>query len=302
MPRKHLVPTLALALALCLTVGCKNDTPPAPQAPQTPASTTDESAYVEPLVPRTTALVSAEIVGKVAEEKAPLPPVADLEGRIEFFVKKLDTNLEDLAGTKDYKADNGSLLRDVNALALIALAIGMSEEDGKFKKAAPGIVEAAMAVEKATTLKEAQDAGKAVKDALTSEGDPSKLAWTKVASLTPVMLAVPNISSNITTNSNTEGKLKKRGQKATIEGTAALAAIVQGSIANYEETDKAGTKEQWETLCREFRDHALKANEAVHKFAAEEIDYAAASKALEDMRANCDACHKVFHQAAIGQN
>lgn len=306
----------ALCFGVCLLSGCAGATPPpgptGPAGPNgstepgAPATTTDEEAYVEPLVPRTTALVGAIPAGKVAADaagKVALPPVADLEAQVAVYLKKLESDLEDIdATTKNYKAERESLLRDANALVLIALAIGLSDEAGTMKEAAPGIVDAAVSVEAATDYAAAKKAVEDVKAALTSKGDPKTLAWKKVATLGPVMKAVPNISSVVTISSNSERKMKSaKGQAATLQGTAALAAIMQGSIANYDETDKSGTAADWEGFCIAFRDLALDANTEVHKFIDGTGNYATASAALDKMKASCDDCHKVFHQAAIGK-
>ena len=321
MKKNALIPS-SLAFILTLTVfviGCgREPVPPAAPAPVAPGDSTapagipaspgvtTEDAYVQPMTPRTVTMALATPAAKIAAEKVPLPPVADLEGQVETYIKKLDGDLEDLASTKNFKADSGSLLRDSNALALIALGIGLAEEEGKLKKAAPGIVAAAQAVGKAEDLAAAQKAVADVKTALTGSGDPTTLGWTKVAALAPVMKAVPNISSNVTRNSSTERRLStgarmKDARAAVLEGTAAMAVIVQGSMANYEETNKAGSAADWERLCKEFRDLALKANAEAHNFVDGKSDFATLSTALETMRKSCDDCHNVFHKAAIGQ-
>ncbi|MDR3111035.1 MAG: hypothetical protein LBU65_15305 [Planctomycetaceae bacterium] len=302
--------TLFLTVFVGTFVGCDlaTVTPPAPGAPTvTPSSPsiTSEAGYVEPLKP--SALLSTSVpADKIAAEKVPLPAVADLEGQIDAYIKKLDSDLEDLATSKNFKADATSLHRDANALALIALAIGLSDENGKLKTAAAGIVAAAKAVEKAGDLAAASAAVANVKTSLTGTADAASLGWTKVASLAPVMKAVPNINANVTRNSSTERRLTagarvKDAQAAVTEGTAAMAVIMQGSIANYDETDKAGSADDWERLCKEFRDLALKANAEMHSFVDGKSDFAKLTASLEAMRKSCDDCHNVFHKAAVGK-
>ncbi|HBT75865.1 MAG TPA: hypothetical protein DEB39_02835 [Planctomycetaceae bacterium] len=295
---------LVVSFTAMLVIGCEGDSasPPGPTTPIGPATTTEGRGYVEPLVPRATVFLPATPGAKFADEKVPLPPVEDLVAQVANYIKKLDTDIEDISDTKNYTADNESLLRDANAFILIVLAIGLSEEDSSLKKAAPGLLEAAFAVIKATDFPGARAGVEGIKKALESSGDPSTLTWTKVAVLGPVMKAVPNISSSVATASNTPKKLKSaKGLAMTLQGTATLAAIMQGSIANYDESDKNGTREQWEKLCRDFRDMALKANAEVHLFADGKAEYSAASGALDAMKASCDDCHKVFHQDAIGK-
>lgn len=300
----------AMSVLPLLAIACKSSEAPAPSRPSGPVgpgTTTNENVYVEPLVPTASldkalpAMLAADTGAKFGAEKTPFPPVADLEGQLESYIKKLDRSLEDLESSKNFKADSEALIRDANALALIALALGLAEEESKFKQAAPAMIKAATAVEEAGDFAAAKAAVEAVKQGMHDKGDPSTLAWTKVAKLGPVMKAVPNISANVTRNGNTENKVTGRGKTHVLEGTAAMAVLVQGSMANYDETDKAGSKEEWERLCREFRDLAIKANAEAHKVIDKTGVYADFMSAFDAMKVSCDNCHKVFHQAAIGK-
>ncbi|MDR0704158.1 MAG: hypothetical protein LBF88_04140 [Planctomycetaceae bacterium] len=279
---------------------------------------TSAEGVIEPLVPagnssseeakpdlkEGTQLVPAQPVGKFAAEVIPMPPINDLVGQIDEYVEKLGETLKDLDGTVNYKNDGDFVVRDANALALVALAVGKSETDSKYKKAAPGIIKAATELAAATQYDAAKKGYDVLKTALTSEGDPSVLEWTKTAELQPLMKAVPNLSSTLTRWSNTEKKLKTQLKKPEriFGALAALAVIPQGSIANVKDTSKPDAVTEWKKECEQFRDAAIKANAALHSYAEEKIDYKTYWAAFKEMTEACDKCHKEFYPSAVGKN
>jgi hypothetical protein len=264
--------------------------------PAEKAAEKKEGAFVAP--------ANAAGFGKIAAEAVIFPPVADLVAQIDEYVKKLGKTLdEDLNGTANYKSDSDAVVRDASGLTLVALTTGIHPSDSKYKKAAPVIIEAATTLIKADKYSDAKKALAALQESLKNEGDPSKLAWVKVTELTPVMKAVPNLSSYITRQSNKESKLTKAVKNPQLFGAlAALAAISQGSIANAKDTGKADKEAEWKKDCEAFRDAALKANAAAHNFADGGGDYATYEKALTELTQSCDGCHKTFHASAVGKS
>lgn len=319
--KKALLSLFAIAL-LCQT-GCPKAQSVAPPAGGnntiSPAATTPTEPLVEPLQPAapkadepkadapkadgTSMFVPAALGSQIAAEAVPLPPVEDLTAQIDEYIEKIGKSIEDLDGTADYKADADAVVRDASGLSLVALAAGLSATDSKYKKAAPGIIKAAAALGAAAKLDDAKKGYEALKASLTSSGDPSTLGWTKVAALTPVMKAVPNLSSSATRWTNTEKKLKAKIKKPEqlYGALAALAAISQGSIANAAEAGKPDQEAEWKKDCEQFRDAALKANAAAHSFADGKADYDTYWAAFKNMTDSCDACHKTFHAAAVGK-
>jgi hypothetical protein len=267
-------------------------------------SSSDSLDETKPDVKEGTQLIPAQPAGKFAAEVIPMPPINDLVGQIDEYVEKLGKTLEELDGTVNYKNDGDFVVRDANALALVSLAVGKSEADSKYKKAAPNIIKAATELASATQYDAAKKAYNALKTSLTSEGDPSVLEWTKTAELQPLMKAVPNLSSTLTRLTNTEKKLKTQLKKPErIFGAfAALAVIPQGSIANVKDTSKPDAVTEWKKECEQFRDAAIKANVAVHSFAEEKIDYKTYWAAFKEMTEACDKCHKEFYPSAVGKN
>jgi hypothetical protein len=317
-------------LVIAAIAGCSQSSPAKPDASQTEKPKTDtcsaapKAGYVEPLVPKTdasaepvepaaepvkpaepaaepkTSAVLSHVYGKIAADAVVLPPVADLTAQIDEYVAKISKNLEDLDGSTKYKEDAEQIVRDGNGLILVAKAVGLSDEDSKYKKFTPQMIAAAKKLESAETLEAGQKAFAALKESLDGKGEAvaEPLSWeTKTAVLKPVMKAVPNLNSAIKRLSDKETKLKKTLEKKPEQlfgGLAALAAIAQGSVANVKDTAKPDAVAEWKKECERLRDTALKANTAAHAFADGKADYAAFSKALEDVNNSCHECHNIF--------
>ncbi|MCL2744084.1 MAG: hypothetical protein FWE67_09545 [Planctomycetaceae bacterium] len=288
-----------LSVSILSLTGCPQPepAPPAPPTPsggeqkqQAPAGTTTAEGLKLPMQPTVGVASPAAVFGKTAQEAVPAIPVADLTAQIDEYVKKLE-DIDDM--------DTAS--RDASALALTALAVGTSKEDSKYKKAAGSIIEVAGKMAKVKTADEAAKLYEQLKAALTAEG-PAVQAGIKAAELTPIMKAVPNLSSAVTRQTNTERKIKVaiKDPKKVFAPLAALAAISQGAIANSKDTTPVD-EAKWKAECELFRDAALAANAAAHGYADEKVSYDDFSKAFKNMTETCDTCHDIFHKAAKGK-
>jgi len=273
--------------------------------PESPKETTPP----ETLPTGATSMVS-EPLGKYAAETVPLPPVEDMTAQIDEYITKIGQSLESLDGSPRYEAGAGDIVRDANALALIALGIGLSEADSKYKKSASQIIAATKHLVAAKNLKEGQTAYEALKVSLTSQDAGQPLSWSdKVADLASAMKALPNLSSAAKRVTDTERKLNTtldRQAQRVLGQLAALAVISQGSIPNVAETTKPDAVEEWKKHCEEFRDAALKVNTAARQYAQDKADgkepnYAVFSAAYKAMTESCDDCHREFYPKAVGQ-
>jgi len=318
-----------LILALC--VGCPNtapepvqekpadsvDTPdfdkPAPHVEpmfprqreeDTPETTTEE----EPAAPETTGVL-AESLGKYAAEVVPLPPLEDLTAQIDEYMTVIASSLEFLDGSTRYERDAADIVRDANALALVALAVGLAEADSKYKQSASQIITATKTLAAAKNLEEGNKAYEALKTSLIGRGG-KPLSWTeKVADLAPAMKALPNLSSAVKRATDTERKMNLISEtkaKQVYGQLAALAVISQGTIPNVAETTKPDAMEEWKKYCEEFRDAAVKSNAAARQYAQDKAEgkatnYAAFSASFRALTESCDDCHKVFYPSAMGQ-
>ncbi|MDR1384462.1 MAG: hypothetical protein LBJ67_11570 [Planctomycetaceae bacterium] len=240
--------------------------------------------------------VSATTVS--AADAVALPPAADLEFQVDYYVKELAKDLEDLSSSKDFAADSSVLSREGNALVLVSLAIGLSEEESKYKAAAPSIIKAAKDVAAAKDLAGAKAAVEALNKSLAAKSD-EKLEWKKVAEMSPTMkLAVPRINTSMTRYVRIERALKT-GIDNVKGGTAAFVAISQGLEPNFDETKKPDQKDKWLELSHDFRDAALKANTAAHGFEKGNVQFADFKKAVSEMKESCEKCHAVFAEDSV---
>ena len=309
--------TILLLSALMLSVGCsskKTETAPATEAPAAsetealPSVSFDGEEVIEPMFPTeetpeeilsTVRLMKPEI--KIAQEAGAvkLPKADDLAPQIAVYVEKLEKTLDDLDGSVRFAEDADVLYRDANTLALIALALGLSKEDNPYKKAAPAIIEAAMKMETVKNLDEATKAVAEVKKSLKANGNPADLSWEqKVASLKPIMKAVPNINTLVKRNIRTEAAMKK-GPRKVVEGAAIMAVIGQGSIPNAAETIKPNAAKEWKQHCIEFRDAAWDLNRLASEYEAGKTDFDNVQIAFEALTDTCDSCHKLFYHGDV---
>ena len=335
---RTLLPFSLLILALC--VGC-TQTVPEPshtnnatsEASEAPEGTFDPSHHehlVEPIIRRQrppaesapteeateeTSGVLSPILGKYAAQVVPppvvpLPPVEDLTAQIDEYIKKMGESLEFLDGSPRYEADASDIVRDANALALVALAVGLAEDDSKYKKSASHIIEATKILAAAKSLEEGQRAHAALKASLTNTEAGKPLSWSdKVARLTPAMKALPNLSSAVKRVTDTERKLfvtLGRPTQQIFGQIAAMAAISQGTIPNTDETMKPDAVAEWKKYCEEFRDAAIKVNAVTRQYAKDladdnDPDYALFNNAYRAMVSSCDDCHRAFYPQAVGK-
>ncbi len=271
--------------------GTESQPAPASEPPsaETPSAEPVSLQQVQPQAPYTTLF---------AAEDVRYPQATDLEPQLEAYLKKLENALSDLDGTVDYDADAESLRRDANTLSLIVLALGMTDEDNKYKKAAPGIIQACLKLRAAKKYDEAVQCFDNLKKSFSSSSD-AKLQWARIAELPPIMKAVPLINSLVKRSLRTEAALKKDGAKRVAQGTAVLAVIAQGSLPNVEETIKPQAAKEWKEQCLSFRDIALELNERTHAFSAGQASYEEVEASFEKLTAACDACHVHFYSGTV---
>ena len=217
-------------------------------------------------------------------------PAKDLAGQVRDYIKEIETTLAD---EQEYKDSEGKIGRCSNTLAVIALCLGMHDEDNQYKARAPAIIKAARELAAAADYQSAKKAFDGVKAAaegkLPAQGD---LKWEKVASLPDLMKQVPNINTKL--KRNIKGSKFKTKTKETAGYTAAIAAIAQGSMADAGAAKNPQEIKQWYGFSAEMRDSAGAANAAIH--AGNEP---AAAEAMQKLAKSCTDCHTVFHPEAI---
>ena len=252
----------------------------------------------------------SEVPEKSAAEPIAQALVDDITAQMDEYITKMESNLEALDGSPRYAENNADIVRDANALAVLALAVGLSDADSKYKKSAPNIISATKNLAAAKNFNDGKKAYDALKASLTDTTAGEPLSWSnKVGDLTPLMKALPNLNSAVKRVTDTERKLfttLRRNPQPVYSQLVAMAVISQGSIPNVVDTAKPDAADEWKKFCEEFRDAVLEVRSAARQYAQDEADnkdpsYAPFSASFRAMTASCEHCHEVFYPSAIGQ-
>jgi hypothetical protein len=212
-------------------------------------------------------------------------PAEDLAHQVGQYVKSMKSVVAD---EQEYKDSEGKVVRDAGTLAIIALALGLHDQDNKYKANAGAIIKAAQAVAATKDYESAKKAVAALEVVVTKGGTAGgDLKWEKTASLPELMKQVPMIHTKL--KLYVKGSSFKKKAKDTAGYTAVIAAIAQGVIADTSATKNAEQIKLWTKFSEAMRDDAGDVNAAVHKG-----DEAAAAKAMKKLNQSCEDCHAVF--------
>ncbi len=251
-------------------------TPPEPDTTPTPPEP-DTTPPPEPDTPPATAAADVPAVSKFA-------PAKDLAPQIDSCIKDLERATET---EEDYTDSVDKISRNAATLAVIAVALGLHDEENAHKASAGTLFSAAGELAAASDFASAKVAVAGVKAAVASqEASDLELKWEKAAKLSPLMTQVPLLNSKL------KRALGRFDSKADDAGTysAALAVIFQGSIASADETIEPGQAEAWIKLATQARDGMAEINAQIH---AGDADAAKATIGELD-EATCTACHDIF--------
>ncbi len=212
-------------------------------------------------------------------------PAKDLEQQADKYLKAMK---DTVASEQDYKDAEGKIGRDSNTLVVIVLALGLHDEDNKYKAAAPAIMKAAQDVAATKDYAGAKKAVEALDEVVAKNAKADgELKWAPVAALPELMKQVPMI--------NTKLKLTMKGKNFTKKAkdsqghTAVIATIAQATIADTSMTKNAEQVKQWQKFSNAARDDAAAVNAAIHK-----ADQKAADAAMTKLNQSCEDCHAVF--------
>jgi CRISPR/Cas system-associated endonuclease Cas3-HD len=217
-------------------------------------------------------------------------PAKDLESQVSKYLDRMD---EGVKTEEEYRDAEGRIAKDANTMVLIALALGLHDQENQYQAAAPAMIKAAQDLGKAKSYAAAKAGVEALKKAAESkEGDASKLKWEKLASLPELMKQVPLVNNRLKRNSRTEKSFKTKS-KDNAGDSAVLAVIAQGSMADTSAAKDDGQVKKWQEFCEQMRDISASINAAVR-----EGKFDAADKGIRALSKNCDDCHDVFSPEA----
>jgi hypothetical protein len=193
-------------------------------------------------------------------------------------------------GFEDYAE---RLAKDANTMIVISLALGLHDQDSRYKAVAGGMMRAARDMATAEDFAAARTAVGSLKEAIASGSDPATvLGWEKVASLPELMKKVPLINTTL------KGRVRRPERKTEDSRgqCAVLAVIAQGTLANADETIEPEEVEKWQQYSIEMREAAASLNAAYRAMDTEAIRRIT----IEDLQQSCDRCHAVFAPEQVG--
>ncbi len=214
-------------------------------------------------------------------------PADALMTQVNSYLEEMEKDLADEATYTDKK---DTVSEDAAGLAIFYLALGLNDQDNPCKAKAANLIKAAQAIATAADYAAVKAGFDAIKTAAASD---EALSWKKVSALPALMKQVPAIDTKM---KRTIPKRMDKKQDECLAMCAAVAALMQGSIANADETEKPAESAQWTAFSVLGRDAAAAVGKAV---AAQ--DKSAASDAMDALHKSCDQCHAVFHQKALGK-
>jgi cytochrome c556 len=205
-------------------------------------------------------------------------------------VKLLVADLEKAVVTKDeYDSQvEGRFIRDGNTITLIAITLGLHDQDSPLKRYAKAIAAAARKLTKTknypTTKQAIEDLEKAV-DGQGTDGD--ELKWGKVAPLNGLMKdEVPNINTKLKTGLR---HFKKRAGEVSANAVA-MALIAENARLYIADTKKPNEGTKWTEFAGQMRSAASELAAKAHAG-----DEAGATAAMDKLDQSCHACHAVFN-------
>jgi hypothetical protein len=218
-------------------------------------------------------------------------PADDLSNQLHSIIARVD---ESLAKPDDFDdARQSRIAKEADVAAVIALGLGMSDQDHALKRSASSILAAAQSLAKAADFATAHSAIDRLK--LAADGKPSQAAaapelrWQPVAPLGLLMKEVPIIDSNLKRAMQPERF--KAQTKASAGAAAVLAVIAQEAATDHDAIKNPADTSKWEQFCFEMRDAAGGVNRAIHAGDAE-----GTLQAFARMSKTCEQCHRVFRQ------
>jgi cytochrome c556 len=213
-------------------------------------------------------------------------PAKELLSQVDEFVAQLETTLESEA---DYVEEaQQRVAKDAATVAVLALVLGMHDEEHRLKTAAPAVVAAARKLGASTKdYAAAKAALTTLKQSLAATGGSEKLEWKPVADVAQLMKQVPIVSNNL--RRGVEGRRFDRLTDKNAGYAAALAAIAQAASADTTYCADQADEAKWRQLSTALRDAAATVRAQVRAG-----DQEAAVKALGVLEQSCTNCHQAF--------
>jgi hypothetical protein len=220
-------------------------------------------------------------------------PAEDLVYQMDKYIAEMEKGTateskykEDLAEEKASQTGSTKVGQTGSTMVLLAVALGLSDQDNKYKANAGALLAACQKLAVAADYAATKQAVAAVAAAAKGEGRGAvEPKWARLADLMELMNQVPHINTNLKSNLNH----LDRKTKDAAANSAALAVIAQGAMANVADTRKPAESQKWFAFCIEMREAAAALNASLHA-----KNQKAVSETMDRLQKSCDECHDVF--------
>lgn len=213
---------------------------------------------------------------------------ADLVEQLNFYVESLTETAADAGAYDDDAKDKVNM--EANTLVTIAMALGLHDEENRYRTNATAIANAAKAVAQSradhTQAKDAVAKLRATVEQQTAN-DGTINEWKKLAALGALMKQVPIIDARIQ-RSVSPRRFSSRGKNA-LGDLATLAVIAQAAMYDTHEVKDEADLPAWYEYCASLRDSAKDMAAGIRA-----NDLEGTSAAAERMLMSCDNCHADF--------
>ncbi len=213
-------------------------------------------------------------------------PVKETESQLVYYLERIEKDLTDEATYEEDQQNRVAL--DASTVAVLAILLGMHDEETKYQKQASKVIE--LAIELADSSSEFADAKeklaelKAAVDSGTSAG---KTTWEPAADLGLLMKQVPIVNNSL--RRGVTGRRFARSIDSTAGHAVTLAAIAQASLIDTSYCGDEEDEKEWQKICADMRDASAEVYKALR---AKNQDRAKAG--IAKIVKTCDACHHRF--------
>ena len=194
-----------------------------------------------------------------------------------------------VADEEEYKSQvEGRFTRDGDTITLIAIALGLHDQDSPLKPNAKAIAAAARTLAKAKGFAATKQAVADIKVAVDGQGTgTAELKWGKVATLKGLMKdEVPPINNKL---KNGLRRFKKRAGEIAANA-ATMALIAENANLYVADTKHPAEGKQWTEFATQTRAAAVDLAAEAHAG-----DEPGAKAAMDKLTQSCHDCHKVFN-------
>ncbi len=213
-------------------------------------------------------------------------PAKELLVQIKSYVDKISGDVSD---EKAYGDDQrGRIEKDASTVAVLALMLGMHDEETKLKKSAYQLIELAIElVDQVDEYSEAKEAYSELKAALDEAEEGDDTSWEPAADLALLMQQVPIVNNSL--RRGVTSRRFERSAPATAGHAVTLASLAQASLLDTAYCGDEDDEKEWCRICVEMREACAEVYRAVLK-----KDQEAAKKHMEKIVTTCDECHEKF--------